>query len=228
MKIPEPIYEFFRKNKWIPVLIFGIFIGSSFLLFIQNERFELLKSQIDEYRERLKIPKPNEGPYNNYTNNELKNRALKVSIQIKSLCEKNPLLSIEKYYREKIDAFKENPAHIEGNSPFGSGQLLFLYENIQYMKAIDQLRPSITQEDVGRTWGNLSREMYMLIHNAIKPELDIYKSQYRNDVIALKNEMLSRMPPRAYRRYRGHVDIENPQQFLIGVAIQLEEISEDF
>ena len=96
------------------------------------------------------------------------------------------------------------------------------------MEAIDRLRPSITQEDVGRTWGDLLKEMDVLVHNAIKPELDIYKTQYRNDVIALKNEMLSRMPPRAWRHYRGHVDLEDPRQFLIGVAIQLDEISEDF
>lgn len=227
MKIPAPISDFFGKHKWIPVLIFGIFIGSSFMMFIYNERIELLKSQIDEYRERLKIPKPNEGPYHNYSNRELKDRALKLSSEIETLCERNPLLSIDGYYRNELAKFRKDPTKFDGASPFRPDGLLWLSDP-KYSEAIDRLSPSITKKDVGLTIGDLTTDMITIVQDAIKPELEIYKNQYRNDVIALRNETLSRMPPRAWRHYVGHVDVENPGQFLIGVAIQLKEISDDF
>ena len=47
------------------------------------------------------------------------------------------------------------------------------------------------------------------------------------DAINLKEEMLLRMPPRAWRHYRFHVDPRNPGRYLIGVAIQLRGIAND-
>jgi hypothetical protein len=234
MEIPKLISEFFERHKLIPVLIFGIFIGFVSANFFYERDIDILKTLLNsknelitEYRERLQIREKNEGPYQFYTDIELKNRVIELSRQIEKLCEQNPLLSIGKNYQEDYDRFKTNPEEFD-SEPFRPGsQFSILYDNKEYMDELNKIEPQIKKEDVGLTIGELVHIWHKRFLNAIEPELKRYNNNYMQDAIDLKNEMLSRMPPRAWRHYRGHVDPENPGQFLIGVAIQLREIAND-
>ena len=235
MDIPQILSDWFKKHQVIWVLIFGIGAGITAANFIYDERIENLKTLITskdaliaEYKERLQIREKNEGPYRFYTDRELKDKAIELSRKIESLCEENTLLLTGEYYERKYDEFKTDPNHHEADRLEAKpGSVLILPEPGQGRVAIDKLSPTITESDIGRTYGDLVKMWMDKISESIAPQLEQYKNEYMRDAINLRDEMLGRMPPRADRFYRFHVDPRNPGLFLIGVAIQLREIAND-
>ena len=235
MDIPQIIKNWLKRHQYIWVLIFGAAIGFGAGIYMQSERVEnlntLLKSKDDlitEYRERLHIREKVEGPYHSYTDRELKDRAIELSRKIESLCEENPLLLTDEFYKRKYDEFKTDPNHHEADRLEAKpGSVLILPEPGQGRVAIDKLSPTITESDIGRTYGDLVKMWMDKISKSIAPQLELYRNEYMRDAINLRDEMLGRMPPRADRFYRFHVDPRNPGLFLIGVSIQLREIAND-
>lgn len=235
MDKPQIFSDWLKKHQVVWLLIIGIGAGFTAAIFFYNERIENLKTLltskealIAEYRERLQIRERNEGPYRFYTDRELKDRAIELSRKIENLCEENPLLLTGEFYERKYDEFKTNPDHHEADRLEAKpGSVLILPDSGQGRVAIDKLSPTIAESDIGRTYGDLAKMWMDKISESIAPQLEIYKNEYMRDAVNLIDEMLGRMPPRADRFYRFHVDPRNPGLFMIGVAIQLREIAND-
>ncbi len=227
--LPRDIKIFLRNHGWVAVFLIALSIGwrMSNILYeeqkkVLTERLSAKDDQLQDYRERLHLIKEAEEKYFALTNAELKKKIQNICFRIRNLVSKHSVYISELSYKDLIhweesdnllrqeldEQSSPQSPNTETNHPFS-----FKFDPPLQMPAVTTPKGKMIL-----VWGKMD------IKDTVKALNQFYGTKLHPESILIKDELLSRIPPTFHKTFKYKMDIEDPGENLIGVALFFEEM----